>query len=119
MNKGKTILAIIGGIIAGVFVAISMVNMSGAGEYFLSTDIVRRIYYINGKLEVTTRDDMKAVCIKQTKTDPTVNSLCWVDTINNKATISVYDGKTYHVWTKDDNNLISYYNKYNVSSRKW
>ena len=110
----KKKIIIIGAIILGIFISISLINMSGLGEYQLSTDIIKNIDYVDGKLVITTRNDMVSVCVKQTKTNPPADALCWTDTINNKATISIYEYKTYHIWTKDANGIISYCNKYNT-----
>ena len=119
MNKErKTFLVIIGAIILGIFIAISMINMAGINERYYSTDIIKGLDYSNGKLEITTRSDMISVCVKETKSDPEIDAMCWVDTIDNKATITVYEYKTYHIWTKDKNNVISYYNKYNTQNEE-
>ncbi len=113
-NKGSTLfLTISGAIIFGVFVAVSIINIVDIDSYQLSTDIIRDIDYIDGKLVVTARDDMVSVCDKQTKMEPVNDSLCWIDTVNNKAIISIYEYKTYYIWTKDLNGIISFYNKYN------
>ena len=119
MNKGKenrTFFVIVGAIILGVFIAISMINMAGTGEYQLSTDIIKGIDYFDGKLIVTTRDDIVSVCVKQTKTSPSLDSLCWINTTDSKVTISIYKYKTYYIWTKDMNDVITYYNKYNTEN---
>ena len=116
-KNNKTLLVIIGAIILGVFISISMINMVGTGEYYLSTDIVTDIDYVDGKLIVTARDDMTSVCVKQTKTEPTIDSLCWVDTIDSKSEISIYEYKTYYIWTKNQDNTISYYAKYNTAEK--
>ena len=117
MNSGrvnKTFFVIAGAIILGIFISISMINMAGTGEYELSTDIIKDIDYVDGKLVITTRNDMVSVCVKQTKTSPALDSVCWVDTIDNRATISIYEYRTYYIWTKDVNGVISYHNKYNT-----
>lgn len=116
-NENKTFFIIVGAVLLGIFIAIGLLNLAGVGEYQLSTDVVKHIEYKDGKLIVTTRNDMVSVCIKQTKSEPTINSLCWADTINSKASISVYEYKTYYIWTKDANDVISYYNKYNVHNK--
>ena len=92
--------------------------MAGTGEYQLSTDIIKNIDYVDGKLTLITRNDMVSVCVKQTKTNPSVDSLCWTNTIDSKAIISIYEYKTYYIWTKDANGVISYYNKYNVKNEQ-
>ena len=115
-KDGKTFIVIISAIILGVFIAISMMNMADTDEYQLSTNIIKGIDYEDGKLVVMTRNDIASVCVKQTKTSPILDSLCWVNTIENKATVSVYEYKTYYIWTKDVNGVISYYNKYNVQN---
>ena len=107
MNNSKTFFM--------VFMYVSFVNMERKSDYYLSTDIVQDIEFNDGKLVVTTRDDMKAVCAKQTKTEPEKDSLCWVNTIDSKSTISIYEYKTYHIWTKDSSGVINYYSEYNTN----
>ena len=117
-KDGKIFFVIVGAIILGVFISISMINMTRLDEYYLSTDIIKGIDYSNGKLVIITRNDMKSVCVKETKTEPSIDSLCWIDIVNNKATLSIYEYKTYYIWTKDANDVISYYNKYNSRNDK-
>ena len=88
--------------------------MTGRAEYQLSIDTIKDIDYVDGKLIVTSRNDGMSICVKQTKTSPSADSLCWIDTIDSKATISIYEYKTYYIWTKDSNDVISYYNTYNT-----
>ena len=113
-RKKNTIIIIVGAVILGLFISISLVNISGLNDYYYSIDIVESTEYSNGKLVITTKEDMVSVCVKQTKTEPTYDSLCWIKTQNNKATISIYEYKTYYIWIKDNNNIISFYSKYNT-----
>ena len=115
-KKGNKTLVILGAIILGIFISTSMVNIAEKDEYYLSTDVVKSTNYVDGKLVVETNDYMTSVCVKQTKTEPDLDSLCWVDTIDNKASMSIYEYKTYHIWTKDANNVVSYYAKYNTNN---
>ena len=117
-RKSIIIFVIVGAVILGAFIAISMINMARPDEYYLSTDIIKSIDYKDGKLTVKTRNDVVAVCVKQTKSEPASDALCWEDTIDNQAIISIYEYKTYHIWTKDDNNVITYYNKYNTDNEE-
>ena len=113
-KRSNIILVIIGVFIFGLFTMIAIKNVSNSDEYFLSTDIVQDIDYNDGKLTITTKDNIKSVCIKQTKSDPSIDSLCWIDTINNKSTISLYEYKTYYIWLKDYDDIITFYSKYNL-----
>lgn len=115
-HKSTIVFVIVGAVILGVFIAISMMNMARSDEYYLSTDIIKSIDYIEGKLIVKTRNDVTAVCAKQTKSEPTSDALCWENITDNQVTISIYEYKTYYIWTKDDNGVISYYNKYNTEN---
>lgn len=114
--KSRVLFVIIGAFILGVFMAISVINMSGVNNYQLSTNVVKRINYDDGKINIKTREDIASVCVKSTKTEPAVDSLCWIDTIDNETTISIYEYKTYYIWVKDGNGLVSYYNKYNTQN---
>lgn len=114
IGKNNELIIVFGAIILGVFIAISLINMSEGDHYYLSTNVIKDIDYNNGKLNIVTRDDIKSICVKQTKTDPSIDALCWVDTVNDNVNISIYEYKTYYIWVKDNNNLISYYAKYNT-----
>lgn len=114
----KTFFIIVGAVILGIFISISVINMTSLGEYYLSADIIKGLDYSDGKLVVTARSDMVSVCVKETKTDPAIDSLCWTDTIDSKATTTIYEYKTYYIWTKDANGVISYYNEYNTKNDK-
>ena len=117
MSNGKEkskLIVFLGAIVFGVLASISLISMAESDNYFLSTGVIKGINYNNGQLTVRTTDDITAVCVKQTKTEPSIDSLCWTDTKDSIATISVYEYKTYHVWVKDDQNIITYYNKYNT-----
>lgn len=115
-EKSNEIILIVGAIILGVFIAISMINMSDGNKYYLSTNIVKGISYKDGKLTIKTGSDMKSVCVKQTKTEPSRDALCWVDTVDNEVNIAIYEYKTYHIWLKDKNDVVSYYAEYNAKN---
>ena len=117
MNNGKgksRLIVFLGAIIFGVFVSISFISMVDNDRYFLSTGVIEAINYNNGKLTVRTNNEVVSVCVKQTKSEPSLDSLCWTNTKDNVATISIYEYKTYHIWVKDNQNIITYYNKYNT-----
>ena len=61
----------------------------------------------NNKLKITMSGDTVSYCVKSTKSNPSVNSLCWKKVDNNVATISIYQYKKYYVWIKDANGNIS------------
>ena len=120
--KGKKIgdkyIVIASSIVLGVFIAVIFMNLhlaNNEGTYY-SSSIVEAINYESGKLSVTVKNENSAVCIKQTKTTPSNNSLCWTNTINRSVKMSIYEYKTYYVWIKDSNGVITYYGKYNTNN---
>ena len=120
--KGKKIgdkyIVIASSIVLGVFIAVIFMNLhlaNNEGTYY-SSSIVEAINYESGKLSVTVKNENSAVCIKQTKTTPSNNSLCWTNTINRSVKMSIYEYKTYYVWIKDSNGVIKYYGKYNTNN---
>ncbi len=117
-KQSNTLLIIVGAVILGIFISISMINLSGMDEYELSTDYIKGLDYADGKLYITTINNIESVCVKETKSEPKLNSLCWIDLENSKASISIYEYRTYHIWTKDVNGTITYYNKYNVKENE-
>ena len=85
-NNGKSKLVIfLGAIIFGVFIAISFISMVDNDSYFLSTGVIKDINYHNGVLSLKTAKEVVSVCVKQTKTEPSLDSLCWINTSNNEA----------------------------------
>ena len=96
------------------FISISVVSLIDDNKYYNSMDIIKGIDYIDKKLVITTSDDIKSVCVKETKSIPTNNSLCWIKVIDNKSETSIYEYKTYHIWVMDSSDIITYYGKYNV-----
>lgn len=117
-GKSKEIIVFVGAVILGVFIAISVINVSDGNKYYLSTNIVKGISYKDGKLTIKTGSDMKSVCVKQTKTEPSTDALCWVDTVDNEVSIAIYEYKTYHIWLRDKDNVVSYYAEYNTKDIK-
>ncbi len=117
MNSGRVnskFFIIVGAVILGLFISISIISLADRNDYYNSMDVIKKIEYTNNKLVITTSDDISSVCVKGTKSEPTVDSLCWVNTIDNKSITSIYEYKTYHIWIKDSNDSINYYGKYNV-----
>ena len=115
-KESSVFLVITGIIILGAFTLISMINIVNRNEYQLSTDVVEDIVYQDGKLVVTTKKSMTKVCIKETKTAPKDDSLCWKETNNREIITSIYENKTYHIWIKDIDNVINYYGEYNTNN---
>ena len=116
MKNNNKIIIVLGIIILGIFAYVGLYNLQYASreESYYSTDIIKSVDYINNKLYITTNDDIISICVKQTKSTPSSDSLCWIDTINNQSSLAIYENKTYHIWAKDNQNTISYYAKYNT-----
>ena len=124
MNSTKTTsyIVILGIIILGIFSYVATLNIfdndASTNPLFSKTEKevdaqIENTEVIDNKLVITTKGDAQELCIKTTKTEPKVNSLCWTKVENNTVTISTYSYKTYYIWLKDSNNNISNYTKYN------
>ena len=115
-KEDNKVIIIVSSIILGVFLAVCLFNLRFTNEEdtYYSTDIIKSIDYINNKLNLTTNDEIVAVCVKSTKSTPEIDSLCWKDVLNNRVTLSIYEYKTYYIWTKDNQDTINYYTKYNT-----
>ena len=124
MNSTKTTsyIVILGIIILGIFTYVATLNIfdndASTNPLFSKTEKevdaqIENTEVIDNKLVITTKGDAQELCIKTTKTEPKVNSLCWTKVENNTVTISTYSYKTYYIWLKDSNNNISNYTKYN------
>ena len=123
MNSTKTTsyILILGIIILGVFTYVTALNIfdndASTNPLFSKTEkevdaTIENIQIVNNKLIITTKGEAKELCIKTTKTEPKVNSLCWTKVENNTLTTAIYSHKTYYIWLKDSNNNISNYTEY-------
>lgn len=122
-NKDSGAFLILAGIlILSVFTYISAKSMlpNNSSSSFFSKDNnelnanIDDIKIRNKKLVINTSDDVY-VCVKQTKTKPNKNSLCWKKVENNEIEISIYIGKIYYIWIMDNENNISNYIQYNTN----
>ena len=112
-NDNKSFLIITGLIILSIFIYISIINIfpnnssdkyySKNNNYFTNS----KITYKNGKLNIYSSEKNISVCIKQTKSTPTINSICWKPMDNNYIEISAFSNKEYYIWQKNINNDIS------------
>ena len=63
----------------------------------------------NDKLKIVLDDGVSEYCVKTTKTEPSVNSICFKRVDTNIVYTSIYKYKKYYIWTKDYNGNISNY----------
>ena len=123
MNSSKNITFLIlgGTFILGIFIYTSAINIlpnNSSDSYFSinntgPTAIIENITFYNGNIMVSTDKNDVYICAKQTKTTPSIKSICWKKVIDNKVEIPVYEGKKYYIWLKDENNNISNYKEFN------
>ena len=121
-NLFIAVIIIFGIIILTIFSAVCFVSLSSKGNesnsYYQKTVMscnakIENLYIENGNLIVITSDNSKSVCIKTTKSNPNTDSICWKDVTNNKTSMTIYDGKKYYVWVKDNLNNICNYSSIN------
>lgn len=116
-NNTTSFIIISGIIVLIVFAIVAAINLLPSHEsnsYYVKVgdDMSAKIESVNiedGKLLITTSGDPVEYCVKSTRTKPSVNSICWNKVINNNASISIFQGKKYYVWIKDDTDNISNY----------
>ena len=115
-NNKTSFIIVCGVFILMVFTYVSTVNLlpdnlkSEAYYAKIEEDMTSKIEYLNyenGILTITTSSDTAKYCAKTTKTTPMKDSLCWNTIENNTASMSVFVGKKYYVWLKDENGKIS------------
>ncbi|MBR3162443.1 MAG: hypothetical protein IKF19_06920 [Bacilli bacterium] len=119
-KKGDSFLIIVGFIILGVFVYVSVLNIlpnNSSNSYFSKDNDfginISKIVYDKGEINVYVPDDNISICIKQTKSIPEVNSMCWKSINNGYVGISAFSDRKYYVWMKNNtNNNISDYIEY-------
>lgn len=117
-NNNATSFIIAAGVLvlvvfAGV-VAFNLLPNRESNSYYVKVgdDMSAKIESVNiedGKLLITTSGDPIEYCVKSTKSTPTSNAVCWNKVVNNTASISIFQGKKYYVWIKDDAGNISNY----------
>lgn len=125
-KNSSSSLILLGILILGIFTYISAINIlpNNSSNSFFSKDngemntVITNVSLENDKLIITTNNNEASICIKQTKSEPSNNSLCWKNTVNNQITIHVFVGKTYYIWVKDNENKISNYIQYNTNTKK-
>lgn len=119
MKKNNTTsFIIIGGIIIliifAIVIAINLLPSHESNSYYVKVGDemsakIESVNIDNGKLLITTSGDPIEYCVKSTRTKPASNSICWNKVTNNNASISIFQGKKYYVWIKDNTNNISNY----------
>jgi len=62
---------------------------------------------INNKVELVTSGDIDSYCIKTTKTNPNLNSICWTKVKSEKTVVSLLALKKHYIWIKDTSGNIS------------
>ena len=124
-KNSSSSLILLGILILGIFTYISAINIlpNNSSNSFFSKDngemntVITNLSLKNDKLIITTNNNEATICVKQTKSEPSNNSLCWKNTVNNQITIRVFVGKTYYIWVKDNENKISNYIQYNTNTK--
>lgn len=115
-NNSTSFILLVGFFILCVFVGVIAYNLNPnikkSNSYYVKVgdDMSAKIEAFdisNGILNITTSSDVLEFCVKSTKTTPESNNLCWKKIENNTASLSIYKGKKYYVWTKDINGNIS------------
>lgn len=125
-NDSGTFLILAGVLILCVFTYVSCINLlpNHSSNSFLSKDddgltaSINDVNIRNSKIVINTTEDDVYICVKQTKSKPTKNSLCWKKVEDKTSEVSVYLGKTYYVWLMDKDGNISSYIKYNTNTNE-
>ena len=119
--KFTSYILVLGAIIFGILSYVAVYNILDKSKFsnpfFSKTKMeidasVVHMEELDDKLAITTSGNASQVCIKTTKTSPTVHSLCWVSVKNNEVIVPIYLGKTYYIWLKDSHDRIGDYVKY-------
>ncbi|NMA51135.1 MAG: hypothetical protein GX951_04725 [Mollicutes bacterium] len=115
-NKITSLTIFIGIIIVFVFSLVAAVNIvrekNESNSYYvkLGDEVDAKIEAIiieDGKLKVDTSGNALEYCVKSTKTNPSINNICWKKIVDNAAEIAIYKYKRYYIWIKDVNGNIS------------
>ena len=114
-NNMTSCIIVFGVIILFVFTTVLAINLLPSYEsnsYYSKVDneMIAKIESVNiqnNQLNITTSGDATKYCAKSTRSIPKLNSICWKELENNKASISVYKYKKYYVWIRDTRGNIS------------
>ena len=116
-KKNKRIVIVVSLIILLVFTYVSYINIANtspeedldSSKYIIDindkTARIESLKHEDGKLKIDV-ENTKAICVKSTKSIPSINSICWKKITNNKFSTSVYEFKMYYIWLLDSNNNI-------------
>ena len=116
-KKNKRIVLVVGLIILVIFTYISYINIVNtspeidldSSKYIGDIDDksarIDSLKHENGKLKIDV-ENTKAICVKSTKSIPSINSICWERITNNTFSTSIYEYKMYYIWLLDSNNNI-------------
>lgn len=123
--KGETFIIVAGFIILVIFSyvgATNILSVDSSNSYFSKNDneinaTIKEIKFSQNQLKIYT-DDNIMVCVKQTKSKPTVSSVCWKEVKDGEVSFSIYEDKTYFIWLKDNDNHISESISYNTRIKK-
>lgn len=124
-NNITSFIIVVGLLVLIVFTSVITINLlpnRESNSYYVKVGDnmsakIETINITNGKLYIETSGDPIQYCVKSTKSKPKSNSLCWSSIINNNASISIYQGKKYYIWIKDDLGNISEYLSVNTNSK--
>ena len=121
--NNNTFLFIAGFVILGIFTYVSVLNIlpnNSSGSYFSKNDnilaSINSLEYENGKINVYVNEDNVDVCVKQTKSYPAIDSICWKTVNNNYTSFSAFEDRKYYIWLKDSNNNIGDYIEFMTKS---
>lgn len=115
-NKSTSFIIVVGSFIIIIFIYVIAINLLpkalSSDTYYARTD-----YEMNAKIEsleiekekliIKTSGEAIAYCVKSTKTNPPINSLCWNNIYNNTASISILPARKYYIWIRDSSGKIS------------
>ena len=114
-NNMTVFIVVAGLVVLIVFTSVITYNFISNHEsdsYYAKVDEemsakIEKVEIVDGKLNLLTKGDPIAFCVKSTRTKPTLNSLCWNSLENNKASINIFSYKKYYVWIQDSEGNIS------------
>ena len=126
MKTSSKIILIVGIVIIAIFGYISVINIFLQRDFsdmkFISgmdnnSARIENINFENGLLSIQT-SNAKYICVKSTRSNPSINSVCWNKIDNNLYSTNIYSYKIYYIWLLDQENNISEKTIFNLKNNK-
>ena len=120
-------IVILGIVVTLIFTYVSAVNLFSenisSDSYYskvsnLGKSEIKNISFSDEKLNITTSNNTKKICVKTTKSTPKLSSMCFKNVVDGQISIAVFSYKKYYIWMVDDSDIISGPISFNLNEKQ-